>query len=100
VCLREHRAVELAACGHLELGVVRAVGDEIINSRDLTRLWSAAGLHGEVRWPARSRGFGQLQLGMSVPLIRDRYRFKPGVLIHETAVVTAWAGVGVGIRFP
>ena len=45
-------------------------------------------------------GFAQLQLGLSVPLTRDRYQFNPGIVIHETAAVTGWLGVGVGVRFP
>jgi hypothetical protein len=41
-----------------------------------------------------------LQLGLAVPFTRDRYRFNPGMVIHETAPVTAWLGAGVGVRFP
>lgn len=98
-CLVMRRTVELAGCGHVELGLVRAAGEEIVNGRALNRLWWTAGVHGDARWPARSRGFLQLQLGVSVPLTRDRYRFNPGVVVHETSAVTAWLGVGVGVRF-
>ena len=98
-CLVMRRTVELAGCGHVELGLVRAAGQEIVNGRALNRLWWSAGVHGDARWPARSRGFVQLQLGLSVPLTRDRYRFNPGVVVHETSVVTGWLGLGVGVRF-
>ena len=95
------RGLELGGCGHAELGVVRATGDDIINSRGLTRMWVAVGAHGTMRWPAsKSRGFLQLQLGVTVPITRDRYRFMPGILIHELPPVTGWLGVGVGLRFP
>jgi hypothetical protein len=95
------RRIELGGCGHVELGVVRATGDEIINGRGLTRLWAAAGAHGTLRWPgSQSRSFAQLQLGMAVPITRDRYRFMPGIVIHETPPVTGWLGLGVGLRFP
>jgi hypothetical protein len=98
-CLVMRRTLELAGCGHVELGLVRAAGEEIVNGRALNRLWWTAGVHGDARWPARSRGFVQLQLGLSVPLTRDRYRFNPGVVVHETSVVTGWLGLGVGVRF-
>jgi hypothetical protein len=92
--------IELGACGHIELGLVRAAGMEIVNGRDLNRLWLATGVSGNVRYPVTSRGFGQLQIGASVPLTRDRYRFNPGIVIHETAPVTGWLVVGLGVRFP
>lgn len=95
------RRLELGGCGHAELGIVRAAGDGIINGRSLIRLWVAAGAHGEIRWPATgSRGFAQLQIGLAVPLTRDRYRFMPGVVLHETPLITGWLGLGVGLRFP
>lgn len=87
------------ACGHLELGAVRANGQMIINHRDLTRLWLAAGVHGSARYPADTRVFGQLQIGASAPVLRDRYIFAPNVAIHETPSLTGWLVVGVGVRF-
>jgi hypothetical protein len=92
--------VTLDACSHIEVGAVRADGAMIINQRNLTRLWLAAGLHGNARVPVGSRGFGLLQVGMSLPLVRDRYIFAPNVAIHETPGLTGWLVVGVGVRFP
>jgi hypothetical protein len=92
--------VAIDACGHAEVGAVRANGAMIINQRDLTRLWLAAGLHGNARVPFGSRGFGLLQVGTSLPLVRDRYIFAPNVAIHETPGLTGWLVVGVGMRFP
>jgi hypothetical protein len=101
VCRMWHpRRVELGACGDLEVGVVRARGEMIVNQRDLTRLWLAAGLHGSARVAISARVFGQLQLGAAMPLVRDRYLFAPNVAIHETPSVTGWMVVGVGVRFP
>jgi hypothetical protein len=100
-CVRGHvERVTLDACGHLEVGGVRANGAMIINQRDRTRLWLAAGWHGNVHVPLGSRGFGLLQLGASLPLVRDRYLFAPNVAIHETPGLTGWLVVGVGVRFP
>jgi hypothetical protein len=91
--------VTLDACGHVEVGAVRANGAMIINERDLTRLWLAAGLHGNARVPLGSRGFGLLQVGTSLPLVRDRYIFAPNVAVHETPGLTGWLVVGIGLRF-
>jgi hypothetical protein len=93
------REVAVDACGHFEAGVVRASGEQIINQRDLTRLWLASGLHGAARYPLGSRGFGVLQVGASLPLVRDRYLFAPNVTVHETPAVAGWVVAGIGIRF-
>jgi hypothetical protein len=93
------REITVDVCGHAEIGAVRADGGMIINQRDLTRLWLAAGLHASARVAVGSRGFGLLQLGASLPLVRDRYIFAPNVEVHETPSVTGWLVVGVGMRF-
>jgi hypothetical protein len=31
--------------------------------------------------------------------LRDRYRFMPNILVHETAPVTGWSVAGIGVRF-
>jgi len=92
--------VRVHLCGHVEVGAVRAHGEMIVNQRDLTRLWLAAGLHATARVALGSRSFGLLQLGASLPLVRDRYLFAPDVAIHDTPSVTGWLVVGVGVRFP
>jgi hypothetical protein len=93
------RFVEASACGHVEVGLVRATGSNIVNGRGLTRLWLASGVHVGVRWPTGTRLFGQLELGASVPFLRDRYIFNPNMTIHETEIVTTWVSLGIGMRF-
>ena len=89
-----------AACGNIEIGAVRASGEMIVNQRDLTRLWLAAGVHGSVRYALGARSFAQLQIGAALPFLRDRYIFAPNVELHETPSVTGWLVLGVGMRFP
>jgi hypothetical protein len=93
------RGFALAACGHVEIGAVQARGEQIVNHRDLTRLWLAAGAHAGARYPLSARSFAQLQLGASLPLVRDRYLFAPNASIHETPGVTGWLVIGLGVRF-
>jgi hypothetical protein len=93
------RGFAIDGCGHVEVGAVRADGQMIVNQRDLTRLWLAAGLHGSAQLPLDTRVFGLLQLGVSLPIVRDRYIFAPNLSIHETPSVTGWVVVGVGMRF-
>jgi len=89
---------DAAACGEAELGAVRASGQDIVNGRDLWRLWLAVGAGARARFALNARVFTQLELGASVPLSRDTYLFAPGMTIHQTAAVTGWGTVGVGVR--
>ena len=100
-CVLARRGVDFAACGHFEIGAMHTAGDQIVNARDTTRLWLAAGGHATARLALSpgSRGFAQLQLGLSFPVVRDRYRFMPTTVIHETPTTTGWFGVGLGMRF-
>jgi hypothetical protein len=86
-------------CGHVEVGAVRAAGEQIVNQRDLTRLWLAAGAHAGLGVPLGQSIFARLQLGASVPLVRDRYIFAPNVAIHDTPLVTGWLVLGLGMQF-
>jgi len=93
------RPIAIDGCGHAEAGAVRAHGEMIVNQRDVTRLWLAAGLHIGARTPLGAHGFALLQLGASLPVVRDHYIFAPDVAIHETPSVTGWVVVGVGLQF-
>jgi len=92
--------ITAGACGQLEVGAVRASGERIVNQRDLWRLWLAAGVHGSAQISLGPRIFGQLQVGASLPFVRDRYLFAPNVEIHDTPSVTGWLILGVGVQFP
>lgn len=93
------RRLEVSACAHLELGATWARGKQIVNGRQIARGWVAPGAHGVARWGLADRSFAEFQLGLSVPAIRDRYRFMPDLVIHETSIVTGWALLGGGLLF-
>jgi hypothetical protein len=94
-----HGRLELAACAHVEVGAVVAAGEGIAQGRSVTRLWLAPGLDTHIRWPLTARVFAQLEVGASAPLVRDRYLFEPNMTIHQTAAVSGWLGLGVGMQF-
>ena len=97
---RRFGAYEPDACGHFEAGGLRASGRDVVNASDVNRPWLAVGGHAALRRYAASGVFGELSLGASVPLIRDRFYFQPNVLIHDGSPVTPWLSAGVGYRFP
>ncbi len=95
----ERRGFEGDACGHFEVGGLRARGMEIVNAAESDRLWLAAGVFAGLRHDMTSGIFGELQLGASLPVVRDRFYFQPNVLIHQASPVTTWLTVGAGYRF-
>ena len=94
------RRIEADTCAHLEAGGLDAEGAGIVGAQGATRLWLAAGAHGSTRWPARSRAFAELQLGITVPLVYHHFYFNPDVTVHRTPALIPWLGVGAGLRFP
>ena len=94
-----HGRFELDACGHAEIGAMRARGRDIVLGQSVTRAWFAAGLHAEATWAITPTVFLKLQLGASAPFQRDRFLFQPSMTIHQTSAVTEWMGAGVGMRF-
>ena len=81
------------ACGHAEIGMVHASGEDVVQGRSLDRLWLAGGAHAAYAWR-----YLQAEAGASVPFTRDRYYFAPNVTIHETSWVTMWVWLGIRLQ--
>jgi hypothetical protein len=93
------RGIAADACAHVEVGGLRVRATDVARAQETRRLWLAPGAHVALRWPRRSRWFGELQLGASAPLVRDHFHFERSVEIHRTWPVTPSAGLAVGVRF-
>jgi hypothetical protein len=93
------RGVGAAACGYVDVGMVRGTGREIVGGQSIERLAIAPGGLIALTWPQESRVFAELNVGLAVPLVRYRYYFNPDVEIHQTGAVLPWASLGIGLRF-
>jgi hypothetical protein len=91
--------IELAACGHVEAGLIRATGQHIVLGQSISRAWWATGVHLDAQYRINHSNFIELQVGTEIPLQRDRYLFQPSTTIHQAAVVVGWVAVGLGIHF-
>jgi hypothetical protein len=93
-----HGPVDADACGHLEMGAINAEGSGIARAHQAARTWLAPGAHAAARWAGR-RLLLEVQGGVSVPILRDRYFFDPGGTIHRTWIATPWILVATGVHF-
>jgi hypothetical protein len=98
-CWRTRIRLAPALCSHVETGLVHASGSDIVNGRGVTRGWIAPGAHAELRKQLSAHSFVALEVGGSVPLVRDRYSFLPSMVVHETAPVTGSFAVFGGVLF-
>ena len=91
--------VDSDMCAHGEIGGLVVSADDIVNAQGSRRLWLAPGGHVAARWPRTSRIFGELQAGVSFPLLRERFYFAPGTSIHSTWAAVPWVSISAGVRF-
>jgi hypothetical protein len=92
------RRIESDACAHLDVGGITAEGSGVARAQQATRTWLAPGAHVAARW---SPGWLliEAQAGVAAPILRDHYRFAPGMTIHRTWAATPWVLIGTGVRF-
>jgi hypothetical protein len=90
--------IDADACAHLEVGGITAEGSGVARAYQATRTWLAPGPHVAARWSGRLL-LVEAQAGVSVPILRDRYHFEPGMTVHRTWVATPWVLVGTGVHF-
>jgi hypothetical protein len=84
---------DLVPCVLADGGVVRASGDSGRGTVSRTRPYWGAGVVSRVEWDLGSADF-ELELGVSRPLVRDRWSFSPGETIYEAPDLLVFAAVG------
>ena len=102
VCVLRIRAGALgvAPCGRLELGVLSAAGEQIIDARRESRTWTAIALPVTFRAELGSHIFVELEAAPRLPLVRDRFVFQPNATIFQ-APGLGWTGaLGAGVTIP
>jgi hypothetical protein len=102
VCLRGVEltaSLQIAPCALVELGAVTGVGSEITMASRATRFWAAAAGLVRLQYSLSAEFFASLEAGAGLPLTRYRFVFlSPETSIHEVPLVTAEAGLRIGMR--
>lgn len=101
VCLRGAEltaSLQIAPCALVELGAVTGVGSEIAMASRATRFWAAAAGLVRLEYSLSAEFFASLEAGAGLPLTRYRFVFlSPETSIHEVPLVTAEAGLRIGM---
>ncbi|WP_394832307.1 hypothetical protein LVJ94_37925 [Pendulispora rubella] len=92
--------MSLFPCAKLEVGALRAEGQNIARATSDVRPWVAVGPSARVRWlvPGQ-RLFVEGGVAAMVPLTRDRFFFQPNITIHRAAVLGAEADLALGLEW-
>jgi hypothetical protein len=91
--------LSLEPCARFEVGALEGAGANIVPSRDITRLWLAAGPVGRIDWAFLPTMFVDLEAGARFPLNRTTYYFEPATMIYSPPTVGMVVSGGLGVRF-
>jgi hypothetical protein len=91
------RTLRARPCGLVDIGFLRAAGDDIQNARTITRPWIAGCATGRLEWAALQRLSIEAELGAIFPVLRDRFYFDPARTIHQVPVISALGAVGIAV---
>ncbi len=104
--------IGIRPCAVVDAGVVSAEAFSAAHSggaRDATglsrsqgrsRTWAAPGLVGRAAWSPTRIVFAELEVGATVPLVRDDFAIDPNLSVYRAPSVVPFAQIGTGLRFP
>jgi hypothetical protein len=87
-------------CLRAEAGVLVGQGEGIVPAREERRAWVAVGATVRAEWLFLDPAFLDLGLGVTFPLIRDRFFFQPDTTVYRPPAAGLVARAGLGVRFP
>jgi hypothetical protein len=90
--------IEAWACARLDAGVLDAIASNLPGATNMQRAWMAAGSLVHVRWVVR-RFFVDLEGGIVVPLLRERFYVEPSTGVYQVPTVTGAGGLALGVYF-
>jgi hypothetical protein len=93
-------ALRLLACADLDIGALRAQGENVTHPGTKTQFFTAAGITARIRYtPARS-WFVEIAGGGAIPLVRCTFVFEqPHTVVYDMPWVGWHASAGAGYHF-
>ena len=88
-----NNTANIALCARGDVGTVTST---LTGSTTLRRPWVATGVIAQARW-SFTHGFFGIELGITAPIIRDRYFYEPGIHAYETPPATFTFAIGGGV---
>jgi hypothetical protein len=88
--------VRLLPCVEVEGGALAASGQDVVPARSDTRPWVALGALARVRYVPISPLFLEIDGGLRLPLLRDRFFFEPDNTVFRAPAISAFGGGTLG----
>jgi hypothetical protein len=96
----ESGMLALAPCWRVEAGILEGEGQQIAPARSEARTWLATGGLGRVRVAPTPAFFAELEAGLRMPLMRNRFFIQPDETIFRAPAFAWQAAANVGVTIP
>ena len=93
------RSLRAQPCARIELAALFAKGRDVVPVRSDVRPWFAAGPIGRARLELSGPFFLELEGGMMVATVRDRFFVEPGTVVYRAPLVGATTAFALGLAF-
>jgi hypothetical protein len=88
-------------CSGIDAGILHGQGGDLAHPAAATRPWIAPTIAARAQWTIAAAIHVELEAGLTVPLIRDRFVFDtPPVDAHAAPPIAGFASLGVGFLLP
>jgi hypothetical protein len=93
------RSLRAQPCARIDLAALAVSGRDVEPVRSAVRPWFALGPVARVRLDLGSRVFIELEGGLLLAVVRDRFFVEPGTLVYRAPLVGATTAFAVGLGF-
>jgi hypothetical protein len=93
------RSLRAQPCARVELAALFAKGRDVVPVRSDVRPWFAAGPIGRARLELSGPFFLELEGGVMLAMVRDRFFVEPGTLVYRAPLVGATTAFALGLAF-
>lgn len=100
VALNEARPFQVRPCVQFAGGVLEAASSAFGPTQREVRPWASLGGLLQGRWFFLGPLFLEASLGLTVPLVRDDFFFRPRIVVYRAPPLVFFGNVGVGMTFP
>jgi hypothetical protein len=100
VRLHIEAAADVIPCAGVQIGVLDASAEGIVNARTTARFWGSADLLARLQWAPMRWLLAELQGGGSLNLLRHDFYFAPNTSVYTIPALGGFVGAGAGLRFP
>jgi hypothetical protein len=96
----ERARIVLRPCARGDGGTVSATATGVPDPQSHVRPWGALGAAARAEWVPFEPLRIDLEVSLSMPLVRDEFYIAPAPVVYQAPAVVADGSLAVGVRFP